>query len=126
MFCRSSAHAAAPLAFLTALVLIAPGQRSASAQAATAAADTSAANDPQAQAPPPIAPARSGGFIGEPGFLTSAISFGDRFGEGTGRPKNGFYPEVSNMITGSGWVSIGPGYRQYFADDKMMFETSAA
>jgi hypothetical protein len=127
MLCRSSAHAAAPLALLTALVLISPGQRSAFAQANVPAADgASAASDPQAQAPPPIAPPRSGGFMGEPGFLTTAISLGDRFGESTGRPKSGFYPELSNMITGAGWLAVGPGYRQYFADDKMMFETSAA
>ncbi len=30
------------------------------------------------------------------------------------------------MITGSGWVSLGPGYRRYFADDRAMFDTSAA
>jgi hypothetical protein len=123
MGCRVFAHTAAPLAALTFALLIAPGRQAAFAQAA----DPSAA-DPSPQAAPPITEtSRPKGLADEPGFLSSAIDFANNFGgEGTGRPKSGFYPEVSNMITGSGWLSIGPGYRQYFADDTMMFETSAA
>jgi hypothetical protein len=30
------------------------------------------------------------------------------------------------MITGSGWISAGPGYRHYFNDDQVMFDTSGA
>ena len=65
--------------------------------------------------------------MGEPDFIAAAMSLvNDRFGDHVGRPKNGFYPELSNMITGSGWVSVGPGYRHYFADDRAFFDTSAA
>jgi len=123
MGCRTWAQTAAPLAILTFAWLIVPGQPAAYAQAAD---PTTADPSSQGTARPAPEPPRTG-LAGEPGFISSAIDFANRFGgEGTGRPKSGFYPEVSNMITGSGWVSIGPGYRQYFADDKMMFETSAA
>ena len=65
--------------------------------------------------------------MSEPGFLSSAVGFANQFGEDGGTPKSGFYPELSNMITGSGWVSVGPGYRRYFGkDDLTMFDTSAA
>ena len=74
--------------------------------------------------PPPLAP---DGFIKEPLFLSSSIDFLiDKFGDGTGEPKSGFCPEFSNMITGAGWVSVGPGYRQYLNDDHLLLDTSAA
>jgi outer membrane protein assembly factor BamA len=57
------------------------------------------------------APRPDAGLLTEPRLLTSAIDTGfERFGE-TGTPKNGYYTELSNMITGSGFISIGPGYR---------------
>ena len=49
-----------------------------------------------------------------------------KFGERTGEPKSGFYPELSNMVTGSGWISLGPGYRRYFANDNVFFDASGA
>jgi surface antigen Omp85-like protein len=104
--------------------------------ASQAVAQTNPANPPQppasgasssrsAQAsPPPLAP---DGFIHEPLFLSNGIDFMlDKFGDGNGEPKSGFYPEVSNMITGAGWVSIGPGYRQYLNDRHVLLDTSAA
>src|SRR5262245_14538106 len=66
------------------------------------------------------------GFFPEPGLLSTAVDFVmDKAGDGTTR-KSGFYPEFSNMITGAGWVSLGPGYRQYLRDDHVMLDTSAA
>jgi outer membrane protein assembly factor BamA len=57
------------------------------------------------------APRPNAGLLTEPRLLTSAINTAfDSFGE-TGTPKNGYYTELSNMITGSGFVSVGPGYR---------------
>ena len=74
--------------------------------------------------PPPLAP---DGFFGEPQFLSNGIDFLiDKVGDGTSEPKSGFYPELSNMITGAGWVSVGPGYRQYLNDDHLLLDTSAA
>jgi Omp85 superfamily domain len=67
------------------------------------------------------------GFFTEPAFITSTIDyFSQRFGEGSAQPKNGFYPEFSNMVTGAGWISAGPGYRHYFSNDQILLDTSAA
>jgi len=123
MLCRSSARASA-LSFAIVASLFGAAEQQAFAQAA-------GANPDPPQAPPPISspvtPQHTGGFLGEPGFLATAITLAnDRFGDHAGQPKSGFYPELSNMITGSGWVSLGPGYRQYFADDHAFIDTSAA
>ncbi len=72
---------------------------------------------------PPLA--RSGLFS-EPKLLADAINEGFvRFGE-TGTPANGPYLELSNMITGSGWVSIGPGYRRQIFSGSAFVDISAA
>jgi Omp85 superfamily domain len=72
------------------------------------------------------APAAGPGLFTEPRLLSSAVQFLiDNVGEG-GRPKRGWYPEVSNMITGAGFVSLGPGYRKYFRNDQVFFDGSAA
>jgi hypothetical protein len=68
------------------------------------------------------------GLLTEPRTLETAIDFGARMlgaGEDADR-KNGFYPELSSMLTGSGWISAGPGFRQWFFGDQMFFDTSAA
>jgi len=66
------------------------------------------------------------GLLTEPPLLTSAIDAGFvRFGD-TGTPSNGFYVELSNMITGSGWVSIGPGYRHEILNGNGFVDGSAA
>ena len=58
------------------------------------------------------------GLLMEPPLLTNAVDgLFERFG-GTGTPKDGFYVELSNMITGSGFVSIGPGYRHQLLNDR--------
>jgi hypothetical protein len=68
----------------------------------------------------------NGGLLTEPRLLTTAISAGfERFGD-TGTPSNGFYFELSNMITGSGWVSVGPGYRHQIANGRGFVDGSAA
>jgi len=66
------------------------------------------------------------GLFTEPPLLASLIdaAFG-RFGDAA-TPRNGFYAELSNMITGSGWVSIGPGYRRYVMNDRGFIDASAA
>jgi hypothetical protein len=40
--------------------------------------------------------------------------------------KNGLYPELSNMPTGAGWISAGPGYRHWFFGDRLLVDGSAA
>jgi hypothetical protein len=76
---------------------------------------------------PAQAPPQAPGFIAEPEIFTKVVeNIGDRLSPGPGLPKDGFYPEFGYMITGSGWISIGPGYRHKFADDRGLFDTSAA
>jgi hypothetical protein len=121
-FC-SSAHSVVRLAVVILAFLFVSGQRTAFAQASVPAADPAA----QGTQSPPIAPQASQALMTEPGFLTSAMTLiKDRFGDGTKKPKSGFYPEFSNMTVGSGLLSVGPGYRQYFADDHAMFDISGA
>jgi outer membrane protein assembly factor BamA len=71
-------------------------------------------------------PAATRGLLPEPALLSAMIDAAfDRYGD-TGTPRNGFYAELSNMITGSGWVSLGPGYRRYLLNDKAFIDASAA
>jgi hypothetical protein len=86
-----------------------------------------APNAPAPQPPAPIAPSRPVGVLPEPKLIVNAFDYvTERFGDGSGEPANGFYPELSNMITGSGWVSVGPGYRHYFFDDQLLIDGSTA
>jgi Omp85 superfamily domain len=79
------------------------------------------------QPPAAVAPQRPVGLLADPAILARAIDFAtERFGDGTGEPTNGFYPEFSNMNTGSGWISVGPGYRHYFSNDRVFVDGSAA
>jgi hypothetical protein len=111
------------LAVLIAFLLIA-GPRTTFAQASGPASNPVS---PAAQAPATVSPDPPEGFMSEPQFLSSAVGLADQFGgDHDGSRKSGFYPELSNMITGSGWVAVGPGYRRYFANDRALFDTSAA
>lgn len=68
------------------------------------------------------------GFFTEPAIVGRALRFGNRLastGDG-GEIKNGFYPEVGDMITGAGWISGGPGYRHWFMRDRLVVDASAA
>jgi hypothetical protein len=79
----------------------------------------------QESAPQPPASPVVQGLLPEPGFIDRAIDFATRtMGDGSGQ-KSGLYPEMSNMITGAGWISLGPGYRMWVGD-RLFFDTSAA
>jgi len=65
-------------------------------------------------------------FFAEPHVITRGIDAATRtLGDGSD-VKNGFYPELSNMPTGAGWISAGPGYRYWFFGDQMLVDGSAA
>ena len=67
------------------------------------------------------------GFFDEPGILAKWVSLADHYvGVTPLTPKNGFYPDFGNMITGAGWISAGPGYRQQFLDGHALVDGSAA
>jgi hypothetical protein len=64
--------------------------------------------------------------VSEPSFLTRAINFADkRMNQGAGAG-DGFFPELGNMITGSGWIAAGPGYRHSLLDGRAIVNVSAA
>jgi hypothetical protein len=65
------------------------------------------------------------GLITEPDVIERAAIFGDRH-FGNGRLTNGFYVDAWNMIPGAGWVSGGPGYRRWYARDRVFVDSSAA
>jgi hypothetical protein len=70
------------------------------------------------------------GFLPEPAVISKMINILPRsmrqtIGEGS-REKNGFYPEFSNMPTGAGWISAGPGYRHWLLHDQALVDASAA
>src|SRR5262245_2204908 len=74
-----------------------------------------------------VTPQRPAGLMSEPTLLSGAIDFAtSKFKDSSGAKEEGFYPEFSNMVTGAVWISLGPGYRRYFADERVFFDTSAA
>lgn len=64
------------------------------------------------------------GLVAEPGAIRRAAIFADRHLSG-GERGIGFYGEL-NLIPGSGWIGAGPGYRLWLAQDRVLFDTSAA
>jgi outer membrane protein assembly factor BamA len=66
------------------------------------------------------------GLLPEPALVARAIDFATRtMGDGSGE-KSGVFVEMGHMVTGAGWISAGPGYRQWFGGDRMVAEASAA
>ena len=102
-------------------VMVLPGHA-----AAQSPADTSTGTTATAAA----AGVEPEGFLREPAFIDHALtSWPRRFGLGGsdgGAVKSGFYPELGNMPTGAGWISAGPGYRQWLFGHRALFDGSAA
>jgi hypothetical protein len=66
------------------------------------------------------------GLLSEPGVIARSIDFASRvIGDG-GDVKNGLYPELSNLPTGAGWISVGPGYRHWLFGDHALVDGSTA
>ena len=74
--------------------------------------------------PPTPAAAEPQGFITEPGWLERAAIFSDRHLGGGGKG-NGFYLSTKSPIQGSGWITLGPGYRHGFQDGRVLIDGSA-
>jgi hypothetical protein len=70
--------------------------------------------------------ASASGLLNEPSFITKAINRADRELSQGGEPRDGFYPELGNMITGSGWISAGPGYRHHLLNGHAIVNVSSA
>jgi hypothetical protein len=66
------------------------------------------------------------GLWTEPAAIARGIDFVTRvMGDGV-EIKNGLYPELSNMPTGAGWISAGPGYRHWLFGDEAFVDASTA
>lgn len=64
------------------------------------------------------------GILGEPTVLSKLATSTDTSLGGV--PRDGFYAETGNMITGEGWISAGPGYRRTMLDGRARVDMSAA
>lgn len=71
------------------------------------------------------APPREGGIFHEPKPIAKAAVQAERLTRER-EYKDGFFVETGNMITGSGWVSAGPGYRHRVFGQRAVVSTSAA
>jgi Omp85 superfamily domain len=94
--------------------------------AEAAAPDSSAgASGNQAQ---PISNVSRRSLFAEPSIFAKGFNLAETvFGDGDDETdKTGFYPEFSNMITGAGFFSAGPGYRVSLDNGNAIVDTSAA
>lgn len=84
---------------------------------------------PQEPSVPPVSEPRPG-LLTEPRFISKAVDLYDRRASRRASPdgpsRDGFYLELGNMITGAGFLSAGPGYRQHVLNDRAVVSTSAA
>lgn len=86
-----------------------------------AAARPASAQTPISTDPPPS------GWFTEPRMITMPIDvIADRFAKHQRSEKSGFYPELSNLVSGAGWLSAGPGYRHYAFNKQLVIDGSAA
>ena len=60
------------------------------------------------------APSEPQGLLREPPAIERVVVFADRR-QGNGELTNGYYIDFANMIPGAGWLSAGPGWRQWYA-----------
>lgn len=114
---RPVAVASALLALLALLIGAATGTALAQSPSTTQTGDTS---------PPPVT--ASAALLPEPHVIGRSIRYATRLMSSSdgGEVKSGFYPEFGNMITGAGWITAGPGYRQWLFGEEALVDVSAA
>src|SRR5262245_48720439 len=66
------------------------------------------------------------GLFDEPSFIAKGVNLFDRRAARSRGPKDGFYIELGNMITGAGWISAGPGYRKLVLNENAIASASGA
>ena len=92
----------------------------------------SAATAHAQQSPDPAAPPAAGAaderrpIFQEPGIFSKQLARLEKLDSETDQPKDGFYPELGHVITGGGWISVGPGYRRHVMNGRALVDTSAA
>jgi hypothetical protein len=66
-------------------------------------------------------------LLPEPDIVADIVRVATRTAATEGAvPKDGFYVHTGQMITGAGWISIGPGYRWHFADGQAVVNLATA
>jgi len=85
-----------------------------------------AAQDAAADLPKGWIVAAPPGFFGEPSTLRKLMNATDGIAAPDRVRADGPYVELGNMITGSGWISAGPGYRQHLFSGRAVVSGSAA
>src|SRR5688572_29490531 len=76
---------------------------------------------------PVIAQDAPTGLLPEPPLLTKAVERVSTFkGDEASTPKDGFYAHPGQMITGAGWISLGPGYRRHLLAGHAVADVSTA
>ena len=79
------------------------------------------------EAPPPEPTHEKFTLFAEPDRVTTVVDFAGRFlGDGNGEESSGFYPAFGRIVSGAGWISIGPGYRQRVLGNRAVIDGSAA
>jgi hypothetical protein len=64
--------------------------------------------------------------VQEPGLIRRTFTWASRQMDSAASAKDGFYPEFGGLVPGSGWPSLGPGYRHHLFGDAAVLDTSAA
>jgi hypothetical protein len=77
------------------------------------------------EAPPPPRP-HGPALFSEPAFMTSALDWAAGFSPREERGgREGWFPKIGGMITGAGWLAVGPGYRLHLFDDRAIVSAAA-
>ena len=69
---------------------------------------------------------QSAGIFHEPKALQKAAALAEKRTGNDDAPNDGFFLESGGMITGAGWISLGPGYRHRVFANRAVVTTSAA
>ena len=107
------------------VVFFAASTRASGQAAAASTADSSAQTHTTVPARA-MTPESQRGLFDEPSFITKGVNLFDRRANRSGGPKDGFYLELGNMITGAGWISAGPGYRKLAFNEHATLSVSGA
>jgi hypothetical protein len=61
----------------------------------------------------------------EPRAITRGVEVANRFLGDDSEREDGFYAAAGRLITGAGWISVGPGYRRRLFNDRAVVDASA-
>jgi hypothetical protein len=89
-----------------------------------AATITLGSSSPEPPPPPPPPQGTNKGLLPEPMLLTSLIDAINSRKKNEGDVSNGPYIKFGTGVSGAGWISTGPGYRQLFGD-RFLIDASA-